>query len=58
MRLAAPEPVALKPAEITRVDGFVTVPASVFAGGEAATVLVFADGTMVEVPFTLLGPSR
>ncbi len=61
LRLAAAQPVPVAARQIARVDGFVTVPRSVFAGqGEApATVrLVFADGTVEEVPFTLLGPNR
>lgn len=61
VRMAASHPVPVASHQIARVNGFVVVPRSAFGGSAEAPALVrlvFADGTVEEVPFTLLGPSR
>jgi cytochrome c oxidase accessory protein FixG len=52
---------ALAPQQMRRVETFVVAPRTAFVGrGEAAATfrLTFGDGTVEEVPFTLIGPGR
>ncbi len=61
VRVGAAQPVAVGSREMVRVEGFVVVPRAAFGGAAEvpATVrLTFENGTIEEVPFTLLGPSR
>ena len=61
VRLGAVQPVPLAPREMVRVEGFAVVPEATFEGMAEAPAtfrLTFSDGTVEEVPFTLLGPSR
>ena len=61
VRLGAAQPVRVEPREMVRVEGFTVVPRAAF-GGDAQTAavvrLTFEDGSVEDVPFTLLGPSR
>jgi polyferredoxin len=52
-------PVALKPAEMKRVEAWVVIPADAFEGDRIEGVfnLAFDEGTTEQVRFTLLGPS-
>ena len=61
LRLGASQPVAAASRQLVRVEGFAVVPATTFAGAAQAGAtfrVVFSDGTVETVPFTLLGPSR
>jgi cytochrome c oxidase accessory protein FixG len=60
VRLVGRPPVRVSAGEMTRVEAWIVAPPEAFAGGSAATTLrlVFEDGTVETVPFTLLGPSQ
>ena len=61
LRLGGRQPVAVEPQEMVRVEGFAVVPREAFGRGsqmEATFRLTFEDGTVEEVPFSLLGPSQ
>ncbi|MEO0559268.1 MAG: cytochrome c oxidase accessory protein CcoG [Bacteroidota bacterium] len=61
LRLGGRQPVAVESQEMVRVEGFAVVPDEVFASSAQADAmfrLTFEDGTVEEVPFSLLGPSQ
>ena len=60
VRLVGRPPVRVGAGAMVRTEAWVVAPPEAFAGGTAATTLrlVFEDGTVEAVPFTLLGPSR
>ncbi|MDX1547554.1 MAG: FixG Ig-like domain-containing protein, partial [Rhodothermales bacterium] len=59
-RVVGTTPIALEPGEMTRVEAWIVVPRTALGGGSSDALfrLRFSDGTVEEVPFTLLGPSQ
>ncbi|MEM1054833.1 MAG: cytochrome c oxidase accessory protein CcoG [Bacteroidota bacterium] len=59
-RLVGRPPVRVAAGEMTRAEAWITVSPEVFSAGTADTVirLTFDDGTIEDIPFTLLGPTR
>ncbi|MEL6614163.1 MAG: cytochrome c oxidase accessory protein CcoG [Bacteroidota bacterium] len=59
-RLVGQPPIRVAAGEMTRTEAWITVPPEAFRGGSAPTTirLTFDDGTVEDLPFTLLGPSR
>jgi polyferredoxin len=61
LRVGARQPVPVASRAMARVEGFLVVPQTAFNGAAQADAMVrltFSDGTVRDVPFTLLGPSR
>lgn len=60
IQIVGATPITLQPQEMKRVEAWVVVPATTFTGPSQETLfqLTFNDGTIEEISFVLLGPSR